>query len=65
MGIVEFVYNNKVHLSTQITFFKANYGQDPRMGFEEIKKGKYKEAKKFVEKIREIQEKVKVVLKKA
>ena len=35
------------------------------MGFEEIKKGKYKEAKKFVEKIREIQEKVKVVLKKA
>ena len=30
----EFAYNNKAHLSTQTMPFKANYGQDPRMGFE-------------------------------
>jgi len=29
---------------------KANYGQDPQIGFEERKKGKFKVAGKFVEK---------------
>ena len=33
--------------------FKANYGQDPRMGFEGRKKEKYKGAKRFVEKMKE------------
>jgi len=45
--------------------FKANYGQDPRMGFEGRKKGKYVEVEKFVEKMKEIQEEAKVALKKA
>ena len=45
--------------------FKANYGQDPRMGFEGRKKGKYVGAEKFVEKIKEIQEEAKAVLRKA
>jgi len=45
--------------------FKANYGQDPRMGFEGRKKGKYAGAEKFVEKMKEIQEEAKVALKKA
>ena len=44
--------------------FKANYGQDPRMGIEGRKKGKYMGAEKFMEKIKEIQEEVKVALKK-
>ena len=34
--------------------FKANYRQDPRMGFEIKKKGKYKGAEKFVAKMKEI-----------
>jgi len=42
--------------------FKANYGQDPRMGFEGRKKEKYKGAEKFIEKIKEIQEEAKAVL---
>jgi len=42
--------------------FKANYGQDPRMGFEGRKKGKYEGAKKFIEKMKEIQEEVKAAL---
>jgi len=50
----EFAYNNKAHSSTQTLPFKANYGQDPRMGFEERKKEKYVGAEKFVEKMKEI-----------
>ena len=65
LGIVEFAYNNKMHSSTKMSSFKANYGQNPRMGFKERKKGKYNEAKKFMEKMKEIQEEAKTVLGKA
>ena len=62
LGTVEFIYNNKVHLSTKTSPFKVNYGQDPRMGFKVRKKRKYKRVEKFVTKIKEIQDKAKVVL---
>jgi len=61
----EFTYNNKAHSSTRTLSFKANYGQDPRMGFEGRKKGKYVGVEKFVEKIKEIQEEAKAALRKA
>ena len=62
MGTAEFAYNNKAHLSTKTSPFKANYGQDPRIGFEVRKKGKYKEVEKFVVKMKEIQEEAKAAL---
>jgi len=62
LGTAEFAYNNKVHSSTQMIPFKANYRQDPRMGFKGRKKGKYKGAKKFIEKMKEIQEEARAVL---
>jgi len=62
LGTAEFAYNNKVHSSTRIMPFKANYGQDPRMGFEGRKKGKYEGAEKFVTKMKEIQEEAKAAL---
>jgi len=62
LGTAEFAYNNKVHSSTQMTPFKANYGQDPRMGFEERKKRKYEGAKKFIEKMKEIQKEARAAL---
>jgi len=65
LGTAEFAYNNKAHSSTRTSPFKANYGQDPRIGFEERKKGKYMEAEKFVEKMKEIQEEAKAALRKA
>jgi len=65
LGTAEFVYNNKTHSSTKMSPFKANYRQNPRMGFEGRRKGKYKGAKKFIEKMKEIQEKAKVALEKA
>ena len=45
--------------------FKANYGQDPRMGFKGRKKGKYAGAEKFIKKMKEIQEEAKAALEKA
>ena len=65
LGTAKFAYNNKAHSSTRTSPFKANYGQDPRMGFEGRKKGKYAGAKKFIEKMKEIQEEAKAVLGKA
>ena len=62
LGMAEFAYNNKVYSSTKTLPFKANYGQDPRMGFEMRKKGKYKEAEKFVIKMKEVQKEAKVAL---
>ena len=65
MGTAEFAYNNKVHIETKVSLFKVNQGQDPRMGFEMRKKGKYKEAEKFAERMRNVQEEAKAALQKA
>jgi len=65
LGTAEFAYNNKAHSSIRTSPFKANYRQDPRMGFEGRKKGKYAGAEKFVEKMKEIQEEAKAVLRQA
>jgi len=63
--MAEFAYNNKIHAATKISLFKANYGQDPRIGFEGKRKGRYEVAGKFVERMKRIQEKAKAVLGKA
>jgi len=50
---------------TKTSLFKANYGQDPRMGFKGRRKEKYEVAGKFIERIKKIQEEAKVALGKA
>jgi len=65
LGTVEFAYNNKVHVATKTSPFKANYSQDPKMGFEGRRKRKYEVAEKFVERMRKIQEEAKAALGKA
>jgi len=52
--MAEFTYNNKIHTATKILPFKANYGQDPRMGFEGRRKGKYKAVGKIVKRMKKI-----------
>jgi len=65
LGMAEFTYNNKIYTTTKILPFKANYGQDPRMGFEGRRKGKYEAVGKFVERIKKIQKEAKAALGKA
>jgi len=65
LGTAEFAYNNKIHMATKTSPFKANYGQDPRMGFKGRRKGKYEAAEKFVKKMKKIQEEAKAALGKA
>jgi len=65
LGTAEFAYNNKIHVTTKVSPFKANYSQDPRMGFEGKRKGKYEGAGKFIEKMKKIQKEAKAVLRKA
>jgi len=48
-----------------MSLFKVNYRQDPRIGFKVRKKRKYEGVEKFITKIKEIQDKVKVALEKA
>ena len=62
LGTAEFAYNNKVHAATKISPFKANYSQDPRMGFEGRRRRKYKIARKFIERMKKIQEEAKAAL---
>ena len=45
--------------------FKANSGQNPRMGFKMRKKEKYERAEKFAEKLKNVQEEAKAALQKA
>jgi len=52
-------------VATKISPFKANYNQDPRMGFKGRRKGRYEAAGKFVERIKKIQEEAKAALEKA
>jgi len=65
LEIAEFAYNNKVHTATKTLLFKANYSQDPKMGFKGRRKGKYKVMEKFVERMRKIQKEAKAALGKA
>jgi len=41
LGTAEFAYNNKIQAATKISPFKANYGQDLRIGFEGRRKGMF------------------------
>jgi len=62
LGMAEFAYNNKAYLSTKTLLFKVNYKQDPRMGFEVRRKGKYERVEKFVIKMKKVQKEAKVAL---
>jgi len=43
-----------VYTETKVLPFKANLEQDPWMGFELRKKGKYEGAEKFAERMRKV-----------
>ena len=43
-----------MYAGTKVLPFEANSGQDPRMGFEMRKKGKYEGAEKFAENLKKV-----------
>jgi len=61
----EFAYNNKKHTATQISPFKANYGLNPRMGFEGRRGKRFEAAEEFTERIKKVQKEAKAALGKA
>ena len=62
--MAEFVVNNKVHSTTKVSLFMANYGRELRMGADIRKKGKVEKATEFVERLKKVQEEAGTVLKK-
>ena len=58
----EFAFNNKIHTATKMSLFQANYGREPRMGFDIRKKGKNEKAEEFVKEMKERHEEAKAAL---
>ena len=65
MGTAEFAYNNKAYTGTKVLPFEVNNGQNPRMGFELRKKGRFEGAERFTKRMQEVQRETKAVLTKA
>ena len=60
----KFAVNNKVYIVTKDLPFIANYRRELRMGADIRRKRKVEKATELVERIKKVQEEVKVVLKK-
>ena len=64
MAMAEFTINNKVHATTKVLLFMANYGRKMRMGGNIRRKGKVKSATKFVERMKKVHKEAEAALKK-
>jgi len=65
LASAEFAVNNKVHTTTKVSPFMANYGRELRMGGDIRKKGKVEKATEFVERMKKVHEEAEAALKKA
>ena len=61
----EFVVNNKIHTTTKMLPFMANYSRELQMEVDIRRKGKVENTTEFAERIRKVQEKAGVALRKA
>ena len=62
--MAEFAVNNKIHSTTKVSLFMANYGREVRMERDIRKKGKVESATEFVERMKKVHEEIEVALKK-
>ena len=62
--MAEFTVNNKIHSTTKVSPFMANYGREVRMGRDIRKKGKVESVAGFVERMKKVHEEAGVALKK-
>jgi len=63
LASAKFAVNNKVHSTTKISSFMANYGRELRIRGDIRRKGKVEKATKFIEKLKRVQEEVRTALK--
>ena len=64
-AMVELVVNNKTYLVMKVSLFITNYGRELRIEVDIRRKGKVEKIIEFAERIKRVQEKVEIVLKKA
>ena len=64
LASAEFAVNNKVHTTTKILPFIANYERELRMRGDIRKKGKVEKATEFVERMKKVYEEAGAALKK-
>jgi len=62
LALAEFAVNNKVHLTTKISPFMANYRREMKMGVNLRREEKIEKAMEFVKRMRKVQEEVEIVL---
>ena len=65
LALAEFAVNNKVHTTTKVSPFMANYGRELRMEGDIRKRGKVEKAMEFVERMKKVHEEAEAALKKA
>ena len=63
--MAEFIVNNKVHTTTKVSPFIANYSRELRMGEDIRKEEKVESVAAFVERMKKVHEEARAVLKKA
>ena len=61
----EFSVNNKTHSATKVSPFIVNYGRELKIGADIRKKGKLEKVIEFAARMKKVQEKVEVALRKA
>ena len=64
LASAEFAVNNKVHIATKVSPFRANYGRELRMKGDIRRRGKIERATEFVERMKKVHEEAGVALKK-
>jgi len=64
LALAEFAINNKVHSTTKVSLFMANYGRELRIGEDIRRKGKMEKAMEFVERMKKVQKEAGAALKK-
>ena len=62
--LAEFAINNKIHSTTKVSLFMANYERELRMEIDIKRKEKVKKTTEFVEKVKKVQEEVGAALRK-
>ena len=65
LASAEFAVNNKVHSTTKVSPFIANYEREMRMGVDLKRKRKVEKATEFAERMRKVQEETEAALRKA